>query len=173
MDKYASSSLIVKLSAGINKYFLTSYTYKLFRVLLNWCRHSMINQFLVKYLQRSSSLKYSVTYRICAKCFSSIDRLWDRLYDFAVKGGKASYVISFIRKTFCRTNSSIAYSLFILFFSCGFGVTSILFGTFNNIKALLLVLGFLTSTVLLVGKSSWAVCREGSLFWHIVLYVFD
>jgi len=168
-----STSLIVKLSAGLYHYLLTSYTYKVLNVLLNWFKHSEIHHCITKYLHRSSSLTHSATYRICAKLFSSIDRLLDRLFSFVEKSGKASYVIAFIRKTFCDTNSSLAYSLFILFFSCGFGVTSILLRTFNNMKAILLLLGFLTSTLLLVRKSSWAACRKGSLFWRITLYIFD
>lgn len=173
MSKYSTSSLIVKSSTGLYQYALTSYTYSVLRVLLNWCRHSKINQFMVKYLQRSSSLKSSATYRICSNLFSSVDRLWDRLYDFAVKTGKASSVISLIQKTFYSSNGSIAYSLFILFFCGGFGVVTILLGTFNSTKAILLALGFLTSTLLLVGKSSWSACLKGSLFRRIVLYVFD
>lgn len=168
-----TTSSIVKLSAKLNKYFLSSYTYKVVRVILNWCRYSEINQFIIAYLERSSSLKYSVTYRIFSKVFFSIDKVWDIFYDFAVNLTKTSYVISFIRRTFCGSSSSLAYSLFILFFSCGFGVTSISLGTFNNIKAVLLALGFLVAILLLVGKSSWVACRKGSLFWRIALYIFD
>jgi len=173
LGKYLSTSLIFKSSHGLYHYFSTSYTYKVLRVLLNWWRHSEINQFIAKYMKRSSSLKYSATYELCARAFSTFDSLWDRLYAFTVKNGKSSYVISFIRKTFCSTSSSIAYSLFILFFSCGFSVTSIILETFNNIKAVLLALGLLTSTFLLVGKSSWTACRKGSLFWRIAQYIFD
>lgn len=173
MDKYLSTSSIFKSSYGLYKYFLTSYTYKMLSVLMNWCKHSKINQLITKYLQRSPSLKYSVTYRICSKVFSSVDRLWDKLYGFALITGNTSHVISFIRKTFCTNSSSIAYSIFILFFSCGFGVTSILSGNFNNIKAILLVLGLLVSILLLVDKSKWAACRQNSLFWRIILYVLD
>ncbi|MHB8062552.1 MAG: hypothetical protein ACYDG2_07965 [Ruminiclostridium sp.] len=173
MGKYQSTSLIFKSSYGLCQYFLTSYTYKVFRVLLNWCRDSEINQFIAKYLHRSSSLKYSVTYRICSRAFSSVDRLWDKSYDYAVKSRKTSKIISFVSRTFGSTGSSITYSLFLLFFSCGFGVTSLLLGTFSNIKAILLVLGLLASIFLLVDKARWSACIKGSLFWRITLYVFD
>jgi hypothetical protein len=173
LSKYSSTSLIFKSSYGLYQYFLNSYTYKVIGVLLKWYRLSKINQFIVKYLQRSSSLKYSTSYRICSKVFSSVDRLWDRSYDFVEHSGKTSNVVSFVRKTFCSSDSTVAYSLLILFFTCGFGVTSLLLGTFNNIKAVLVVLGFLTSILLLVGKSSWSACLKGSLFWRIVSYVFD
>lgn len=173
MSKYSSSSLTIKVLGSLNQYFLKSYTSKVFRVLASWYRYSKINQIIAKFFKRSSSLKHSTTCRICSKVFFSIDRLWDRLSTFAVKSREDSYVISFIQKNFCRISSSIAYSLFVLFFSCGFGVTSILTGTFNNTKAILLVLGFLVATLFLVGREGWTAYLKGSLFWNIVLYVFD
>ena len=173
MGKYSSTSFIGNILYSLYSYLLSSYTYRVLQILLNWCKHSKVNQLLVNYLLRSSSLKNSVTFRSCSKIFSYIDSLWDGLYKFGVKSGKTSCVVAFIRKTFNNSSSSIAYSIFALFFSCGFGVTSILLGTFSYIKAILLVLGLLVSVLLLVEKSRWMACLRGSLFWHIAIYIFD
>lgn len=173
MNKYLSSSLISNLANGLYHNFVSSYTYKVLRFFNNCYKHSKLNQLIMNYLLRASTLKHSATYRICSKVFSSVDRLWDWLYAFGVKIGKTSYVLAFIKKTFYTTSSSIAYSLFILCFSCGYGVTSILLGSFNNIKAILLVLGLLISILFLVEKPRWIACLRGSLFWRIALYLFE
>lgn len=158
---------------NLYEYYLASHTGKVLRTLENWCRYSKINRFIIKYLQRSSSLKYSLIYSFCSKAFQFVDRLWDSLYGLVTASADSSFVITLIRKTLWSTNKLFAYSLLILFFSCSFGVTSILLGTFNNIKAVLLVLGLLTSTLLLVNKSSWIACRKNSLVLRIISYIFD
>jgi hypothetical protein len=173
LAKYLSTSLIFKSSHDLYNYFLTSQTFKVLCVLLNWCSNSKINQLISKYLQRSSHFKYSKTYKVCSKVFSSIDRLWDKLFNAAVICGRSSIVIAFIKRTFCSNSSFITLSVFVLFFSCGYGATSILSGTFSNTKAILVLSGFLIANLLLVEKSRWSACLRGSLFLRIILYIFD
>jgi uncharacterized membrane protein len=69
--------------------------------------------------------------------------------------------------------NTVTFSIFVLAFSCGFGVTSILTGNFNHVEFILLISGILVSNLLLVEKSRWSACISGSKFRRFVLYIFE
>jgi len=173
LEQYTSTSLIFRAANILCRYFVASNTYKVLCILLNWYRNSKVNEFFESYLSKNSSLKHSVTYRICSKLFSFFNKLWDRLYNFGICCGNSSCVISFIKNSFCKANSFIALALMILFFSFGFGVTTVFLGSFNAIKAILVALGILTSLLLFCGNTRWATCLKSSMFWRFALYIFD
>ena len=173
MVQYTNTSLIFKALNRLSNYFIASNTYKVLCVLLEWCRHSVINKLIVRYLGKNSLLKHSVTFKICSKVFSFFDKIWDSLYNFGISCGKYSTVISFTRNTFCSEDSFEAFGLIVLFFSLGFGVTSLLIETFNTLQALLMGMGILVSLLLFVGRSRWEACLKSSIFWRFALYIFD
>lgn len=173
MANYSETSFIVKKYTKLQEYYSTSSTRKVFNTLANWYSCSITSYLAMKYLQKASTLRYSSVYTSCSKGYKAVDSLWDKLYFLLAAYASSSLVTCFIRKTFCGTNNLFACSLFVLFFSFGFSITSILFGTFNNIKAILLIIGLLASALLLVNKPSWTACKKNSLFWRIIAYIFD
>lgn len=173
MVQYTNTSFIFKVLDRFRSYFIASCTYKVLDVLLEWCKHSEINQLIVLFLARNSSLKHSITFKICSKVFSFFDHLWEKLYNFGTNCGNSSYVISFITNSFCNENSFEALGLLVLFFSFGFGVTSLLLGNFYTLQAILVGLGVLIALLLFLGKPKWVACLKNSIFWRFALYIFD
>lgn len=173
LRQYTDTSLIFKSTNKLIYYVMTSKTYKVFCILLIWYKHSNVNNFVEKYLTRNSSLKHSRTYGICSKLFSFFDRLLDRLFNFGICCGKSSYVISFVRDSFKDTISFQSFGVVLLFFSIGFGVTSMLLGNFEALKAVLIGMGILISLLLLMGKARWAAYLKSSIFWRFAVYIFD
>ncbi|WP_024832317.1 hypothetical protein [Ruminiclostridium josui] len=173
MESLTSTSVIYRILATLSRWFKSSVFYKVICVILGWCKNSQINRFILWYLGKDSSLKHSVTYRVCSKIFGLFDRLWDKLCNFGVNCGNSSAFISFIRNTFCGSGSFISFSLIILFFSIGFGVTTFALGTFNTMKAAFIILGIVVSLLLLPGRRKWKACLENSMFWHFMKYIFD
>ena len=173
MEQLTSTSIIFRTANGLTRWFKASVLFSVMCVILEWCRNSQINRFILWYLGKDSSLKYSVTYRVCSRIFGSFDRLWDKLCDFGANCGSSSAFISFIRNTFSGSGSFASFSLMILFFSIGFGVTTLALGTFNTIKAAFIILGIVVSLLLVPGRRKWKACLENSIFWHFVQYIFD
>ena len=173
MGQYTQTSLIFRSADSLRRYFLASGTYKLLCILLNWCSHSAINHNILKYLARNSSLKHSVFYRVCSKLFSFFDRLWDILFKFGVSCGNSSVVISFIKDSFYKADSFVAFALLVFPFSFAFGVTHIYLGTFNLINAFIMGIGIFVSFLLFLGKARWTAYLKSSIFWHFALYIFD
>lgn len=173
MEQILSNSLIYRALETLRNYFIASETCKILVVLLNWCRNSAINKFIMRYLAKNSSLKHSLTYRIFYKLYLFFDRLWDRLYHFGARCGKSSRVISGIRDIFVSDNSFLPYGLIVLFFSIGFAMTSLILGTFGTLKAAFAGMGIVISLLLFIGKTRWTNCLKGSIFWRFVLYIFD
>ncbi|EPR08061.1 hypothetical protein [Ruminiclostridium papyrosolvens] len=173
MEQLTNTSVIFKTANGLTRWFKASVLYKVMCVLLEWCRNSQINRFILGYLGRDSSLKYSSTYKVFSQIFGLFDRLWDKLCDFGANCGSSSAFISFIRNAFLGSGSFASFSLMIMFFSIGFGVTTLALGTFNTIKAAFIIFGIVVSLLLLPGRRKWKACLENSMFWHFVQYIFD
>ncbi len=173
MEQLTNTSIIFRSANGLTRWIKASALFSVMCVILGWCRNSQINRFILWYLGRDSSLKYSVTYRVCSRIFGLFDRLWDKLCDFCTNCGSSSAFISFIMNTFSGSGSFASFSLLIMFFSFGFGVTTLALGTFNTIKAALIILGIVVSLLLLPGRRKWKACLENSMFWHFVQYIFD
>ncbi|ACL77226.1 hypothetical protein Ccel_2932 [Ruminiclostridium cellulolyticum H10] len=173
MEQFTGTSVIFKAANGLTGWFKASVLFKVLSVILDWCRNSQINRFILWYLGRNSSLKYSATYRVCSRIFGFFNRLWDKLCNFSSNCGSSSIFISFIRSNFTGYGSFVAFSIVILFFSMGFGATSLALGTFNTMKAVLMLLGIIVSLLLLPGRKKWKACLENSMFWHFVQYIFD
>lgn len=173
MNDCLETSLIVKTYTRLYKYYLSSCTCSMFGSLLDICKNSKTNHYIFRYLHKSSTLHYSFAYKVCSKALKSVNKFFDMLYRFIALCSADSAVINFIRKTFCSSNNTAACSLFILFFSCALSITSLLIGTFNYMKAILLVLGLLASAVLPAGKTSWKECRKNSLALRVISYIFD
>lgn len=173
MNDYLETSFIVKTYTLLYKYFLSSFTCRIFSILSNICKESKTNHYINRYLHKSSTLRYSFVYKVYSEALSSVNKFFDMLYRFIALCANDSSVINYIRKTFFSSNNLAACSLFILFFSCALSITSILIGTFNYMKAILLVLGLLVSAALLASKTSWNACRKNSLALRVILYIFD
>lgn len=173
MEQLTGTSIIFRTINGLSRWIKASVLYSAMCVILGWCRNSQINRFILWYLGKDSSLKHSVTYRVFSRIFRLFDRLWDKLYDFGGNCGSSSAFISFIMSAFSGSGSFASFSLVIMFFSIGFGVTTLALGTFNTIKAALIILGIAVSLLLLPGRRKWKTCLENSMFWHFVQYIFD
>ncbi len=173
MEQVTSTSVIFKTANGLTRWLKASVFYQVMCIILGWYRNSQINRFILWYLGRNSSLKYSVTYRVCSRIFRLFDGLWDKLCAFSADCGSSSVFISFIRNTFKGSGSFASFSFLILFFSIGFGVTTLALGTFNTMKAAFIVLGIVVSLLLLPGRRKWKAYLENSLLWHFVQYIFD
>ncbi|AEY67820.1 hypothetical protein [Clostridium sp. BNL1100] len=173
MEQLTSTSVIFRTANGLTRWFKASVLFSVMCVILGWCRNSQINRFILWYLGRDSSLKYSATYKVFSRIFGLFDRLWDKLCDFGANCGSSSAFISFIRNAFSGSGSFASFSLMILFFSIGFGVTTLALGTFNTMKAAFIILGIVVSLLLLPGRRKWKACLENSMFWHFVQYIFD
>lgn len=173
MEQLTETSVIFIIVRRLTRWFKVSVTFRFMCIILDWCRSSQTNRFILWYLGRTSSLKYSAIYRICSKIFRAFDRLWDKLYEFTVRCGNSSLLISFIRGNFSGSGSFGAFSLIILFFSIGFGATNLILGTFSIMKAAFTVMGVLASLLLLPGRKRWKACLESSMFWQFVQYIFD
>ncbi len=173
MSQYTETSLIFIVLNYIYRYFTGSVTYKVFISILNSFKHSGLNRLINKYLGRNSSLKYSVTFRLCSRIFSFFSRLWDMLYSFGEQCGNSSYVISFISNSFCGARSFEAYGLVILFFSIGFCASSLFLGTLGTLQIILSGTGILASLLLFIGRAGWEACLKNSIFRRIVIYFFD
>lgn len=173
MKNQMSESLIVKTFYGLYRYFLSSYTCKTLIRINSWYKFSKTNRLVHHYLNKSSLLKFSVTYRIGSNLFSFIDRIWDKLYIWIVNISQTSTTVNVLTKFNSFQSKSIASCLFILFFSCSYSISSILLGSFSYFRAALVLLGFLISALLLTEKSSWISCFKYSLFRHVFSYIFD
>lgn len=173
MEQTLKNSVIYKGWERLCCCFVSSRTYKVMCILLNWCRNSAINGFFIRYLARNSSLKYSLTYRFLSKVFSLFDRLWDKLYNFALSCGKSSSILSLIRAAFCNNKSFEAYGIVALFFSLGFSTTCLLLGTFDILKSAIAGMGIIVSLLLFIGKNRWTAYLKGSWFWRFMIYFFD
>jgi hypothetical protein len=173
MEQLTDTSIIFYVARGLQHWFRASLTYKFICIILVWCKNSQINRFLGWYLGRNSSLKYSLIYRIFSGVFRFFDGLWDKLCRFAVRCGKSSFTVLFIRDSFGSPNCFAAAVIIILFFSIGFGATNLLLGTFNAMKAVLTVTGIAVSLLLLPGRARWKACLESSIFWRFAKYIFD
>lgn len=173
MSIYYKNSLSGKWLTTIYRCYLESYTSAVSAIMLNWCRQSVSNRLLRKYLEHSSTLRYSVTHKACSSIYSAVDRLFDKVYYFLKSCGKSSVTVNFFNKSLSSLGAPICLSLSVLFFSCGYGAVSMLMGIFNNIKFIIMASGLLLSLLLLAEKSKWAACLRNSLFRRIFLYFFD
>lgn len=173
MKGYMKESFIIRSIYGLYQYFLSSCTCKILEKIHIWYKCSSTRQILNRYMHRTSSLKYSATYSIFSNVFSSADRFRDRLCIPVGNVIDSSFTISLIKKSLPGSSRNFALPVFILFLSCGYGITSILLGNFNYIRLALVILGFLVSIFLPAEKPIWTACRKNSLFWHIYIYFFD
>lgn len=173
MRNYHEGSLIITGYKRLREIYLNSFTCSFLKTVSRLWRYSITQRILNSYLLRESSLKHSRTYRVLSGLFNAFDKVWDKLYNFVYRDIKNSKTAGFFSSIAKSTGVSIFLSIPVLFFTCSYGIMSIISGTFTTIKILVLVSGFIVTCLLLVGDYRWKACFNNSLFVRILLYIFD
>ncbi len=166
-------SLLFKTTRNLYNSYCNSQTQRVIKAIATIYSNSSTCRLLQNYLVRSSSLRYSLTYRVFSNVYKHLDTMWDVLYRRTYRDIKSSRVWSIIKWSVNQPGILTSLSIFILFFTCGYSIASILFGFFSNFRAVAAVAGFIISGLLLIGTSRWKACLNNSLFRNIFTYIFD
>ncbi len=170
---YYRNSLTAKWLEMFYNCFRNSRICGVFTVIWDFSVQSTSNRLLRKYLLHSWALPGSRTHAVCSSMFSAVDRRLDGVYRFLKNCFESSATVKFFVRILAGFGSLLSASMFVLCFSCAYGIASMLMGTFNNFRFVIMVSGILLSLFLLVGKPRWAACAENSLFRRIFLYFLD
>ncbi|MDF2988116.1 MAG: hypothetical protein K0R50_3626 [Eubacterium sp.] len=135
MKYLIEESLLLNACRRLYSTYEYSLTGRIMKTVLNLYHESLTNKLLQNYLIRSSSLKQSLTYRVLSVFFKVIDNIWDRLYRFMYRDIKNSILRGVFTGAANNPGSSTSLSIFILFYTCGYSITSIVLkGSYNSLR---------------------------------------